>query len=403
MSSELAAPRPDDGGKPPAPAVNPSTTKKGRILLLEDDVSFCEVIKDCLVEKGYDVVAVQNGGEGVREVLASDFKTVLCDIMMPGLPGDMFYRAVERIHPALCQAFIFMTGHQNDARTNDFIKSVNGFVLRKPFPLDKMLDSIALTEVRRTFHSVFDNSPTSPGGAGTFKPGDSFQKAVSAARFFSSHTNEKGEVRDALPLPEEEPQIRKGVGLRAFMLVAFTFLFALSVGLWSRYSNARDRAAALTAERKSCEEEWTAISANLEKALSIRSKLELKQNQAGRIKAERTKSRWTPALNSILAAADARIELFEVRARGKNQDSSFCEVRLSGVASGKESRFHADQFRQKAEENLREIAKGRPVTTRFEQIEDKPGATPEQGRANFTMTAQIGPHEAPAGDGKEGR
>lgn len=224
VNSEQAAPRPDDGEKPPAPAVNPGNTKKGRILLLEDDESFCEVIRDCLVEKGYDVVAVQNGGEGVREVLASDFKTVLCDIMMPGLPGDMFYRAVERIRPALCQAFIFMTGHQNDARTNEFIKSVNGFVLRKPFPLDKMLDSIALAEVRRTFHSVFDNAPAGPGGAGTFKPGESFQKAVSAARIFSSHTNEKDEVCAAIPLPEEEPQIRKGVGLKAFMLLAFTFL-----------------------------------------------------------------------------------------------------------------------------------------------------------------------------------
>src|SRR5204863_3983154 len=86
--------------------------RKLRILLLEDDASFKEIMQCFLCENGFDVVAVQNGVEGVHEVLASDFEVILCDMLMPTLPGDMFYRAVERMRPHLCDRFIFMTGYR---------------------------------------------------------------------------------------------------------------------------------------------------------------------------------------------------------------------------------------------------------------------------------------------------
>ena len=73
-----------------------------RILLLEDDPDFKGILTDVLEQNDYTVVAVQNGAEGVREVMKADFDAIICDMMMPGLPGDMFYLAVERMRPALC-------------------------------------------------------------------------------------------------------------------------------------------------------------------------------------------------------------------------------------------------------------------------------------------------------------
>src|ERR1700679_2491552 len=100
-------------------ALNPSFTRK--ILLVEDDPAFQEIMRDFLTESGFAVVAVQNGVEGVHEVLASDFEVVLCDMMMPTLPGDMFYRAVERMRPHLCERFVFMTGHRGNLKINNFV------------------------------------------------------------------------------------------------------------------------------------------------------------------------------------------------------------------------------------------------------------------------------------------
>src|ERR1700755_396319 len=106
-------------------------TKK--ILLLEDDEDFRNIIKEFLELHLYNVVTVRNGVEGVREIMASDFEVILCDMMMPTLPGDMFYLAVERMRPHLCDRFVFMTGHRGYVKVNDFIKSVNGTILTKPF------------------------------------------------------------------------------------------------------------------------------------------------------------------------------------------------------------------------------------------------------------------------------
>src|SRR4051812_34092435 len=54
-----------------------------RILLLEDDPAFKEIMTDFLTENGYNVVGVQNGVEGVHQVLAGDFEVILCDMLMP--------------------------------------------------------------------------------------------------------------------------------------------------------------------------------------------------------------------------------------------------------------------------------------------------------------------------------
>jgi len=119
-----------------------------RILLLEDDEDFRNIIKEFLESRFYDVVTVRNGVEGVREIMASDFEVILCDMMMPTLPGDMFYLAVERMRPHLCARFIFMTGYKGDGKIADFVKKVNGTILNKPFLVDDLLEMIAFIQVR---------------------------------------------------------------------------------------------------------------------------------------------------------------------------------------------------------------------------------------------------------------
>ena len=119
-----------------------------KILLVDDDATFQEIMKDFLTESGFHVTAVQNGVEGVHEVLASDFEVILCDMMMPTLPGDMFFRAIERMRPHLCSRFVFMTGHRGNQKVNDFISLVNGTILNKPFKVDDLLEMIAFIRVR---------------------------------------------------------------------------------------------------------------------------------------------------------------------------------------------------------------------------------------------------------------
>jgi CheY-like chemotaxis protein len=121
---------------------------KKKVLVLEDEPSFREIMECYFLDQGFQVVSVQNGVEGVHEILASDFDAILCDMQMPTLPGDMFYRAVERMRPHLCDRFIFMTGYRGNQKVNEFIRTVNGMFLLKPFQMAELQDVLAFIELR---------------------------------------------------------------------------------------------------------------------------------------------------------------------------------------------------------------------------------------------------------------
>lgn len=140
---------------PPAPQSIPKeeqsyANKLKRVLLLEDDEMLKGAIKEYLEVNFYEVVAVSNGAEGVRAVLKQEFDAIVCDMMMPKLPGDMFYTAIERMRPHLCRRFIFITGHRGNPKINDFIKQVKGAMLSKPFRMDDLIEAIALVQVKST-------------------------------------------------------------------------------------------------------------------------------------------------------------------------------------------------------------------------------------------------------------
>ena len=112
------------------------------VLIVEDDPVLTNLLKNFLEARKFRVAHVTGGAEGVQKVMAADFDVILCDMVMPGFPGDMFYRAVERARPHLCKRFIFMTGHTGDTQIDEFIRSVRGFMLWKPFQLHEVLAAI---------------------------------------------------------------------------------------------------------------------------------------------------------------------------------------------------------------------------------------------------------------------
>ena len=103
------------------------------ILVLEDDDQLAATLKVVLESCSYQVTTVQNGVQGLRCIMAEEFDLVLCDMVMPTFPGDKFYLAVERVKPALCRRFLFMTGHRADPKYESFMQEIGGLILWKPF------------------------------------------------------------------------------------------------------------------------------------------------------------------------------------------------------------------------------------------------------------------------------
>jgi DNA-binding response OmpR family regulator len=114
------------------------TADNRHILVVEDDSELAGMLDYFLRSRGYRVTSVSSGVEGLRAVMAEDYDAILCDMVMPQMPGDMFYLAVRRVRPHLCERFIFVTAHQEQPRVKEFLNQVREMVLRKPFNLDDL-------------------------------------------------------------------------------------------------------------------------------------------------------------------------------------------------------------------------------------------------------------------------
>ena len=121
---------------------NSSLPERKNILILEDDTRFAALLQEGLEHEGYVVTVVQNGAEGLKKLMSGDFHAIVCDMVMPNFPGDMFYLAVERARPHMCKRFIFISGHQGDRNIDQFIRSIRGMMLWKPFEIHVLFDAI---------------------------------------------------------------------------------------------------------------------------------------------------------------------------------------------------------------------------------------------------------------------
>ena len=114
------------------------------ILLLDDDAELADTLKHLLESHNFVVTTASNGAEGLREVMELDFDVIICDMMMPHMPGDMFYLAVQKVKPHLARRFIFITAHKNVPKVEDFLQKVSGLVVYKPTTAEELIRMISL-------------------------------------------------------------------------------------------------------------------------------------------------------------------------------------------------------------------------------------------------------------------
>ena len=138
-----------------------------RILLVEDDAEMAAMLKEFLEAYYYLVSTVANGVDALKAVMERAYEVIICVVVMPKMAGDAFYYAVQRVKPALCERFIFITGHGETQRMQEFFNHVSGMVLMKPFHPEDLLQTILLL-----FRDLEDTTRglTLPDRAGAVRP-----------------------------------------------------------------------------------------------------------------------------------------------------------------------------------------------------------------------------------------
>src|SRR5208337_1370253 len=112
-----------------------------RILLVDDEANILSVTQRILVQHGYQIQAASNGKEAL-ELLRSqnNFQAVVTDIMMPGMDGVAFAKALKQSYPHL--PVIACTGWGQDG-LQARLKAIGiECILQKPYPAETLLTAL---------------------------------------------------------------------------------------------------------------------------------------------------------------------------------------------------------------------------------------------------------------------
>ena len=78
-----------------------ATTKRARILVVDDERFFREAIREALEGAGLECITAANGPEALEFAKEGDFGVVVLDIQLPGIDGIEVLRRLREHHPAL--------------------------------------------------------------------------------------------------------------------------------------------------------------------------------------------------------------------------------------------------------------------------------------------------------------
>ncbi len=111
-----------------------------RILVIDDERSIRNTLKDILEYEKYEVDLAEDGNKGIEKVKNAEYDVVLCDIKMPGLDGiEVLERLIEL---GLDTPVVMISGHGNIDTAVDSIKKGAFDYIEKPLDLNRLLITI---------------------------------------------------------------------------------------------------------------------------------------------------------------------------------------------------------------------------------------------------------------------
>lgn len=110
------------------------------ILIIDDEKSIRNVLKDILGNEGFVVSEAADGEEGLEKFTNQNFDLILCDIKMPKLDGIEFLSAAMLLKPET--PIIMISGHGNIETAVDAVKKGAYDYIAKPPDLNRLLITI---------------------------------------------------------------------------------------------------------------------------------------------------------------------------------------------------------------------------------------------------------------------
>jgi two-component system response regulator RegA len=118
-----------------------------KILLVDDEEEFSEVLAERLGTRGFEVDVAKDGLEAIRKVKAENYEAVILDFAMPGLNGIETLEILLDKEPDL--QVILLTGQATLENGVEALKLGAQDVLQKPADINKIVNKIKEAEANK--------------------------------------------------------------------------------------------------------------------------------------------------------------------------------------------------------------------------------------------------------------
>jgi CheY-like chemotaxis protein len=126
----------------PAQRPAPVVSRRGRVLVVDDEPMVSTALRRVLVED-HDVVEVNRAQEALARIEAGErFDVIISDLMMPAMTGMDLYDALLKSVPDQAAKIIFLSGGTFTARARTFLATVTNLRIEKPFDAALLCDIV---------------------------------------------------------------------------------------------------------------------------------------------------------------------------------------------------------------------------------------------------------------------
>ena len=107
-----------------------------RVLVIDDEARFCDVVSSFLRGRGYEVATASSGAEALAHLETSLYEVVLLDVVMPGLSGLELLKVIrERPFPP---RVIMVTATEEDHTVQQAMRQGAEAFMCKPVNFDTL-------------------------------------------------------------------------------------------------------------------------------------------------------------------------------------------------------------------------------------------------------------------------
>ena len=112
-----------------------------RLLLVDDEIGYLEVLSKRLTRRGYKVTTASSGTEAIRALRQWEFDLAVVDLKMEDMDGIEVLKIFKKMDPSL--RVVMLTGHGSERAARDGITQGAFDYLIKPVGLERLIKTIS--------------------------------------------------------------------------------------------------------------------------------------------------------------------------------------------------------------------------------------------------------------------